>query len=132
MQNPKSSNVLDVLNEVSKNISDGVQNVTKNIQEINQNVDTSSKPSDNKEPEKEKEVSLIEDDTKKESEDDKKNKPEDDTKNKPEDDTKIENVPKKPRKKLRIVKNYYKGILSKQVQIHIKYVNANLMQHLNE
>ena len=122
MQNPKSSNVLDVLNEVSKNISDGVQNVTKNIQEINQNVDTSSKPSDNKEPEKE--VSLIEDDTKKESEDDKKNKP--------EDDKKIENVPKKPRKKLRIVKNYYKGILSKQVQIHIKYVNANLMQHLNE
>lgn len=116
MQNPKSSNVLDVLNEVSKNISDGVQNITKNIQEISQNIDTSSKPSDNKEPEKGKVVPLIEDDKKKESEDDKK----------------IVNVPKNPRKKLRIVKNYYKGILSKQVQIHIKYVNANLMQHLNE
>tara|TARA_A100001015_G_C15022898_1_gene728915 strand:+ start:1684 stop:2454 length:771 start_codon:yes stop_codon:yes gene_type:complete len=130
MQNPKSSNVLDVLNEVSKNISDGVQNITKNIQEITQNVNTSSKPSDNKEPEKEKLVSLIEDDKKKESEDDK--KIENDKKIEQVNDKKIENVPKKPRKKLRIVKNYYKGILSKQVQIHIKYVNANLMQHLNE
>ena len=109
-QAPPNNLDLDVLNEVSKNISDGVQNITKNIQEITQNVNTSSKPSDNKEPEKEKLVSLIEDDKKKDSEDDKKIKQEDDKKIKQENDKKIENVPKKPRKKLRIVKNYYKGM----------------------
>ena len=109
MQNSETSNVLNVLNNATQNISDGVKNISENIQENIKNISESLPLS----------MSLTNEQDKKDSEE---------LQNKEEK----KDVVKRHKKKLRIVKNYYKGMLCKQIQIHIKYINANLMQHLNE
>ena len=115
MQNSETSNVLNVLNNATQNISDGVKNISENIEENIKNISESLPLS----------MSLTNEQEKKDEEE-KKNSEELQNKGEKKD------VVKRPKKKLRIVKNYYKGMLCKQIQIHIKYINANLMQHLNE
>ena len=115
MQNSETSNVLNVLNNATQNISDGVKNISENIEENIKNISESLPLS----------MSLTNEQEKKDEEE-KKNSEELQNKEEKKD------VVKRPKKKLRIVKNYYKGMLCKQIQIHIKYINANLMQHLNE
>lgn len=123
MQNSETSNVLNVLNNATQNISDGVKNISENIQENIKNISESLPLS----------ISLTNEQEKKDEEEKKdseelQNKDSEELQNKEEK----KDVVKRHKKKLRIVKNYYKGMLCKQIQIHIKYINANLMQHLNE
>lgn len=115
MQNSETSNVLNVLNNATQNISDGVKNISENIQENIKNISESLPLS----------MSLTNEQEKKDEEE---KKDSEELQNKEEK----KDVVKRHKKKLRIVKNYYKGMLCKQIQIHIKYINANLMQHLNE
>lgn len=123
MQNSETSNILNVLNNATQNISDGVKNISENIQENIKNISESLPLSMSLTNEQEKK-----DEEEKKDSEELQNKDSEELQNKEEK----KDVVKRHKKKLRIVKNYYKGMLCKQIQIHIKYINANLMQHLNE